>query len=359
MASSMKIHFCDLCNESVPQSDIDHGRAVMRKGRIVCRACDRAMSHAEAHTTLPLEALPNPTAPRRAGGMSWIGVAALVFAAAGFVWLNRSLERVTARANSAEASLAASIERTRALEDRLDAVARANDEHSASLRGELDAARAETQAAIAESTAARTRHEAEAARLAGSLESLSATVRAQAQAIEHTTTELTARIARNEQDQQLSVERLSQLESGIAATAHERAPPTPNAPAWKFLLDDLASSNAGTRWQAVANLGDTKDPAVLPHLLPMLRDPDVFVRMATARVLGELHQMSSVGALIDALEDREAPVREAAYAALRAVSGKEHPFDPLAGEAEREKRVKAWRDWWKKQQEASPSNGSD
>ena len=42
----MKIHFCDLCNESVPQADLDEGRAFVRKGRVVCATCDRAMSHA-------------------------------------------------------------------------------------------------------------------------------------------------------------------------------------------------------------------------------------------------------------------------------------------------------------------------
>ena len=41
----MRIHFCDLCNESVPQSDLDEGRAFLRKGRVVCARCDRSMSH--------------------------------------------------------------------------------------------------------------------------------------------------------------------------------------------------------------------------------------------------------------------------------------------------------------------------
>jgi len=41
----MKIHFCDLCNESVPQADLDGGRAFQRKGRIVCAHCDAVMSH--------------------------------------------------------------------------------------------------------------------------------------------------------------------------------------------------------------------------------------------------------------------------------------------------------------------------
>jgi hypothetical protein len=42
----MDIHFCDLCNESVPQSDLDLGRAFVRRGRVVCASCERAMTHA-------------------------------------------------------------------------------------------------------------------------------------------------------------------------------------------------------------------------------------------------------------------------------------------------------------------------
>ena len=40
----MKILFCDLCNESVPQGDLDLGRAFMRKGRVVCGKCDKLMT---------------------------------------------------------------------------------------------------------------------------------------------------------------------------------------------------------------------------------------------------------------------------------------------------------------------------
>ena len=43
----MKIHFCDLCNESVPQTDLDEGRAFLRKGRVICLTCDKSMSHPE------------------------------------------------------------------------------------------------------------------------------------------------------------------------------------------------------------------------------------------------------------------------------------------------------------------------
>ncbi len=40
----MKIHFCDLCNESVPEGDLAAGKAFRRGGRIVCATCDALMS---------------------------------------------------------------------------------------------------------------------------------------------------------------------------------------------------------------------------------------------------------------------------------------------------------------------------
>jgi len=50
----MNIHFCSLCNESVPQADLDLGRAFVRRGRVICAVCERAMTHetgSSAHGT--------------------------------------------------------------------------------------------------------------------------------------------------------------------------------------------------------------------------------------------------------------------------------------------------------------------
>ena len=40
----MDLFFCDICDESIPASDLERGLAFRRAGRIVCAACDRAMS---------------------------------------------------------------------------------------------------------------------------------------------------------------------------------------------------------------------------------------------------------------------------------------------------------------------------
>jgi HEAT repeat protein len=130
-------------------------------------------------------------------------------------------------------------------------------------------------------------------------------------------------------------------------------PPADGQPAWANLLAELKSTSSGARWNAVQALGDTHDPAVVPHLLPMLKDADIFVRMATARVLGDLAAIEAVPHLIDALEDEEASVREQALVSLRELTGKDFKFDPTANEADRAKKVKAWREWWKREGEAA------
>jgi HEAT repeat protein len=123
-------------------------------------------------------------------------------------------------------------------------------------------------------------------------------------------------------------------------------------------VPDLGSPKAAVRWEAVDQIGQARDAESVPFLVPMLKDADVFVRMATARVLGDIQATSAVPALIDALEDGEAAVREATLGALRVITGKDLRFDPLASDAERAKKVKAWRDWWKKAEEEGASGKS-
>ena len=122
--------------------------------------------------------------------------------------------------------------------------------------------------------------------------------------------------------------------------------------AWQGLLADLQHTNAGIRLDAIYALGETGDAEVIPHLVPMLTDVDLFVRMATARMLEDLDARSAVPALIDALDDSQSAVREAAMVALRQITGKDFRFEPVDTDAERAKKVKAWRAWWKKSGEA-------
>ena len=137
-----------------------------------------------------------------------------------------------------------------------------------------------------------------------------------------------------------------------AGGASGPAPGTPAARPWAGLLPDLDHANAGIRLDAIYALGETGDVDVVPFLIPMLGDVDLFVRMATARMLEDLDARAAVPALIDALEDNQEAVREAAMVALRKITSKSFGFEPVAGAGDRAKRVKAWRDWWKKSGDA-------
>jgi hypothetical protein len=160
-----------------------------------------------------------------------------------------------------------------------------------------------------------------------------------------------------EQDLQAIGERLAGVErrpsAGVPeatplAAAAEEGDPAP--PPWMGLVEELASPNTSERWQAVLALGDTRDPAVSEFLLPALRDEDIFIRMVTARVLGDLGSPLGIPALIDALDDSESAVREAAYLALRSLTKRDFPFDWVTEDSsERARRIKTWREWWEKE----------
>ncbi|TAJ16825.1 MAG: HEAT repeat domain-containing protein, partial [Planctomycetota bacterium] len=135
----------------------------------------------------------------------------------------------------------------------------------------------------------------------------------------------------------------------VAPAAADAA--SPDEPEWMALVRLLQDPSPTERWSAVDGLGRVLaggEAAVVTHLLPMLKDSDTFVRMVAARIFGDAKTVDAVGALIDALEDPEPSVREAALVALRNITARDHGFDPLASEADRAKKVKAWREWWKK-----------
>jgi Skp family chaperone for outer membrane proteins len=354
----MNLSFCDLCNESIPQADLDLGRAVRRNERLICAACERAMSAGVAQAAPASGPLMPPAAPRASApsGSAVPAVAlalaavALVAGAGGVAYLYWRFEA-----------------RSAFLEERLGDVARVAPEHartvSAALVEETGARESELAAARAELVALATRlaeleEEAEgraalerriegvAARLSG-LEDLGSRVDHQSGALQQlasTVGELTATLARAPAAAPV------RTPEGERAQ-REAAAPTPSAPpsgeaVWGRWVTELTSPDSGTRWQAVQALGDSDDPAVVPHLLPMLDDADIFVRMAACRHLGDLGSLAAIPALIETLEDEEASVREAALVSLRALSGQSIPFDPLARDGDRSKRVKAWREWW-------------
>lgn len=405
----MEILFCDLCNESVPAPDLDAGRAVRRKGRVICSACERAMSHSLASDPAPhvQSSLgprpmppfdPSPGAPRvegssagtpaatsaqgsrglfdldaasaapaggegssassargRGNGSLWLASIALGGLIGAIFVLDDRLRAAGARTDELGARLAASEAHTADLARRLDEARGAAQTVSARLDESLGLIRQRTTRTSEEFEALRKDLLAERASI-DALRTELAAARASAKSgeadVEKRFAELSLRLAKSEDERSALASRLDGVASGaaaaIAAGAAPQAPAVePEAP-WKAHVADLKSTNEGLRIQAIEELRKSLDPEVVQHLVPMLGDPNVFVRIATARSLGQLKAKPAIGPLIDLLEDVESVVREHAYLALRAITSQELKFDPLANESERAKRVKAWRDWFAK-----------
>ncbi|MEQ1893861.1 MAG: HEAT repeat domain-containing protein, partial [Planctomycetota bacterium] len=352
----MNVQFCDLCNESIPLSDLDSGRAVRRNERLICAACEAAMSghHARPEGKIEAGGLPFGPPPRTtpaagtavpAVALAFASVALVVAvgASAYFLWQleeskranEREFQRIArsvpeqARSASAElvelarASEVAVNDAQRELVDlgrRLDALE----------RGALDSGGLE--------------------RRMEKLEERQALVLDLSSRIDHQAASLAefelALAELGSAPRERESEPVRAPAEGQGTEEHASAPEVDAAPTWEPLLADLISPTGSTRWQAVQSLGKTRDPRVVPHLVPLLKDSDIFVRMAVARLLGQLGSHVAIPALIDALEDEEVTVRESALVSLRTLSGQSFPFDPKARDGDRSKRVKAWRDWW-------------
>lgn len=398
----MKIHFCDLCNESVPQNDLDGGRALLRKGRVICAKCDGLMSSSgsetllggaavaaertitddsdtKIHTTSRTSVAPTSASDRTHGVPSAAADATSVEGVRGRGPVQYRVEGGGGLVAGFLAAVSVVLVAVVAvmLMDRIERITDSVDRKISLVQGDMAGAEGE---------------------LLARLDDLKATSLLSAQNLQN---ELETALAKREQLDLESAERLQTiflrldelegrlagltgteiavadharalvaLESGLAGLRLEIAqlgaelearpvvvaapsePLEPDEPAWLALTIDLKDPNSGVRWNTVADLGHTGDPGVVPYIIPVLKDVDTFVRMEAARVLGNFQETSAVGPLIDALEDEAEVVRGEAVTSLRKITGENFRFDPQAKESERNKRVRSWRDWWEKQAQA-------
>jgi hypothetical protein len=376
----MNIFFCDICNESVPQSDLDRGMAFRRGERVVCASCDKAMSNEdeggdEAPASEPVEgdsgtpegptdapsdgspAVLEPTAtkPGRSGqraGLSGCLIGLLFVFLLGSLAVNAIL---WVKGDQARASLIASVDSLERGDDAFNArffdlqtnIARQSQEKDASVRETIQSMGGVMDEKMVNlgSRLGRNENAVEALRQSSAEDrrTLETGVRGAADAagIASKAAESTQEDVGYLTDRVVALEEV--LEGGVTTDGGSNGG---RQASWASHLPELKDASAGNRWNAVTVLGDTDDPRVVPHLLPMLSDDDVFVRMATARVLGDLGSAAAIPGLIDALSDAQAAVREAAVVALRLLSGRDYRFDPLGKEGDRNKAQSSWRKWW-------------
>lgn len=343
----MELYFCNVCNESIPQTDIDSGRAVARGKGVVCRACESAMSPVAGTPTVAAPATPTPKAVRTRG--LWFATALLAGAA---VWLwsdqqrlagehareLRQLQQQLEALRGQERSANATLESLRTQHELAQRTARTETEATARRLEDVRNQLADARAGQAALTSRLAQMEAERAKLA-LLEALAPRLQ-----------DLEGKVRALGEERTTLLARIDDLQKGVEDVATrptlQPAPVQPARPAWESRLADLESPSEATRLEAVLALSSTREAAVVPHLVPRMKDDNLFVRTATARALGELktNDRAALLAMCDALLDAEAPVREAAWVALRVCTGSNLAYDPLGTDTERARRAKAWRE---------------
>ena len=361
----MKIYFCDICNQSIPIKDLDDGLAVAVKGKLICAACNTAAASATKTATAS-------TAAPASGGSTARDVGLVVVAAAlgaGGAWflVHDSQKKLEARLMSQLS----------------DAVSKGSDSGTriAGVASDLDAARRSIDALKKQiedealEDAARRQHDQ--AGVEARIENIKKYMR-ESETLKERVQELEVRSAAAA-DSNGSVQRdvaalrgqIGELVANIGKIAtpgpasqpvktnEEASPPVANAnptlpPLPKDLQDvakNLKSGEPGLRFDAVEQLGKSRDPRVVPYVAGALGDSDDFVRRVAAEVLGDLNAKTAIPLLIDGLMDEQLHVRQAVIGALRKVSGQNIKYDEYGKKEERVKQQRLWKTWWDQNQE--------
>lgn len=129
----------------------------------------------------------------------------------------------------------------------------------------------------------------------------------------------------------------------------DAAAPTSGLPAEQLeQVGKLRAADSSVRFIALDSLLKTKNPALLPHLLPMAKDGDAFVRRLAIDGLRDWKQASVVDTLLAALGDDDENVRDTAWSSLKLLTGQKLPFDAAGSKDARAKAAQRWQDWWDK-----------
>lgn len=362
----MKIYFCDICNQSIPLKDLDEKVAVAVKGKIVCASCSAATVAA-----LKGNAAAGPGPSGLAVPLSILGIAIAASAAIGWYVYRGSLDRAESLSKDVRE---AAWKRFADLEGKAAAIA--DEVHG--LREGLDELKRFMESEAAEIAA---RRRSDAADVEARIASLKRYLH-ESEILKERVQELEVKIAASvesgaglQRDVGSLKDLIATLDSAVRSmppgtgSAGPAAPaPTPEAtgesaslPALTADLQRMAKKlkdgDPAIRWEGVEELGQSRDPRVVPYLIPHLKDADDYVRRQAAEALGDVGSKLAISPLIDALMDEVLHVRDSVYAALRKLSGQNIKFEPTAKKDDRVKQQRLWRAWFEQNQSKLGLNG--
>lgn len=328
----MEILFCSHCQQSIPLKDIQSGLAELQRGKYLCATC-REIVPADRESPRNRTAL--------VLGILLVGALAV----AGYLLLEDelfparpaegaaggpNLESVAGGVARLRADLEALEERTRR---RLDQGFRDSAERLARQEAALALAASRLDGLCDQGRAAAATT-AELQALRGEIEGLRREVRAVKEALAALRDTLGP---------------LREPAVPRAAAAPDKEPDAPVEPEpepaevdrWLARLGDPVVDK---RFGAVAALTRFEGSKVDAALIGCLKDGDFFIRRFVAEELGERKTAAALGPLVDALDDEEVSVREAAVVALRKITGKDFGFRSAAAPRERARAAARWRE---------------
>ena len=277
MEENLEIYFCEICSESITADDVSNGTAVEVEGKVIGPCC--------------LPAVQRPSAARASSspaGFTALGavvLAAIAGATVHLEWrLSEEVALLKSKVEEVEANVSSSGTQTLAdLEKSLDGTIRTGelkpitDELSQLAKKVSSIAIDQSQLTAAMNTTS--------SRLGGLDESQRMIVSGQT-SLKSEIKEVALEIMRLERDiasaaaaPRGSVADASVVEPKRDPVAEKKAVAGSGLPAALGReVTRLKDGDAGNRFEAVDQLVQSKNKLALPHLIPMLKDPDAFVR---------------------------------------------------------------------------------
>lgn len=352
MSNEPEVHFCNVCNQSIPESALDRGCAVRVEGRIVPLATPDAAQQGDG------------AASRGPGVWGWTLVVLAAIAGAAFA-LDARLGEVERGLREDLAAMSAPVQQQTDLLGEIDrrvaAAVQSGDlaplgEAIADAREILRADVKELGAAVGAGDPQWTDARESLRRLEDALVQHGARLALVQDEVRALTREVAAWAARPVAAAAGNPSVGGRMDVPGAGTG-----PAPGVPAdmgagglppeIAHHAARLTDADDGVRFEAVDQLLQTKDERVYPLLVPLAKDPDLFVRRFVLEGLAEHRSAASVEALLTALADPEEVVRHTAYLGLQRLTGQTIVFDPGASADQRSAAQRRWRQWWDKNRE--------
>ena len=357
----MEILFCDRCRESIPDADVESGKAVRVGGRVLHVPCAfrRAMPGPARTLTLLLALVGAAGAAYAVSRVSAKDEGRSTDAQLASQW-RKDVGDGAARATQ-DVTKALADQRA-AFEARLAQDAKARDDQMASLRLELEKTLAGLRGEVNAYTDGMTHRIESNDRRMAAVEAWVKEVR-----------DLAARSAAAAPVVAPPGGATGPTPTGPTPAPGDPAPPPPGgvppgmpgtAPATDRARDPeaqkrhdaevdrwierLKDPDNGLSFSATYKLKDLKDLRAVPPLIETLKlHKDYYTRLGAATALGELHACDAVAALVDALDDREDLVQTAAGEALTTITGRDSRIMVGLSKKERKQLKDEWARWWK------------